>query len=292
MVAAAALAAPSATYAQPRPAARDDVEAQHTQGNRLRAQGRNAEARDLFRGLWERTHEPRALIRQGLAEMALEEWLAADEHLRAGMAVTADAWVVENRVRVDEQLRVVASHVGALVIECAPEGAAVLVNDSARGACPLAAPIRLLAGAATVRVELAGMTPVRESTTVVPGNDPTTLRIHLQPVTTAPVGDPFADARASNRRRRIMLGTGGALLGVGVVGIGLGAVGFLATDDAGNALSEPMGIVGFAAGGALTVAGVALLIAAPSHRPEGAARYIPVCAPTLGRPGVACALTF
>lgn len=291
MVAAAALAAPAAAYAQPR-AARDDVEAQHTQGNRLRAQGRNAEARDLFRGLWERTHEPRAIIRQGLAEMALEEWLAADEHLRAGMAATADAWVVENRARVDEQLRVVASHVGSLVIECAPEGAAVFVNDAARGACPLAAPIRMLAGAATVRVELAGATPVRESTRVVAGDDPTTLRIHLQPVATAPVGDPFADARASNRRRRVMLGTGGALLGVGVVGIGLGAVGFLATDDAGNALSEPLGIVGFAAGGALTIAGVALLIAAPSRRPEGSARYVPLCAPTLGRPGVACALTF
>ena len=81
LVFAAALSAPSLASAQPR-GARDDVEAQHNQGNRLRQQGRNAEARDLFRGLWERTHEPRAIIRQGLAEMALEEWLAADEHLR------------------------------------------------------------------------------------------------------------------------------------------------------------------------------------------------------------------
>jgi hypothetical protein len=286
MVVAVALAAPAAVYAQPRSAARDDVEAQHNQGNRLRQQGRNAEARDLFRGLWERTHEPRAIIRQGLAEMALEEWLAADEHLHAGMAVTTDAWVVENRARIDEQLRVVGAHVGSLVIECAPAGATVLVNDTARGTCPLAAPIRLLAGAATVRVELAGATPVRESTTVVPGNDPTTLRIHLQETAAVAAPDAFADARASNRRRRIMLGTGGALLGVGVVGLGVGAAGLLAADN------ETLGIVGFAAGGALTIAGVVLLIAAPSHRPEGAARYVPMCAPTLGRPGVACAFTF
>lgn len=296
MVLAAALAAPVVAPAQPRGredrAARDDVEAQHNQGNRLRQQGRNADARDLFRALYERTHEPRAVIRQGLAEMALEEWLAADEHLRAGLAATEDAFVVENRARIDEQLRAVSAHVGSLVVECTPAGATVTVNGTARGACPLVAPIRLAVGAATVRVEQPGSAPVEERTTIAPGTEPTTLRVHLR--ANAVVAPPHVDddARASNRRRSLMLGLGGAALGLGAVGLGLGVAGFVVTDDRGEPLSEPLGIAGLVAGGALAVTGVILLVAAPSRRPEGAARLTPLCAPTLGAPGLACAVAF
>ena len=208
VLAAAAWAAPVAVSAQSR-GARDEVEAQHNQGNRLRQQGRNVEARDLFRALYERTHEPRAIIRQGLAEMALEDWLAADEHLRAGLAVTGDAFVQENRARIEEQLRVVSSRVGTLVIECLPEGATVTINGDPRGRCPLSAPLRLRVGPALVRVEHPGMNPVEEQSSVVAGDDPTTLRIRLQPLVT---GDPVAEqeAAAVNRRRARMFEIGRA----------------------------------------------------------------------------------
>jgi hypothetical protein len=290
MILAAVWAAPVVATAQPR-GARDDVEAQHTQGNRLRQQGRNVEARDLFRALYERTHEPRAIIRQGLAEMALEDWLAADEHLRAGLAVTGDAFVQENRARIEEQLRVVSTRVGSLVIECAPAGATVTINGDPRGRCPLAAPLRLRVGQTLVRVEHPGTSPVEEQTAVVAGDDPTTLRIRLQPLLTR---DPAAEqeAAAVNRRRSRMLGLGGAALGLGAVGLGVGLAGLLVTDSAGAPLSEPLGYAGLAVGGALSVTGVILLVAAPARRAEGTARSTPRCAPALGMAGFACAGTF
>jgi hypothetical protein len=297
MVLVALLAAPRVVAAQPRNredrAARDDVEAQHNQGNRLRQQGRNAEARDLFRALYERTREPRAIIRQGLAEMALEEWLAADEHLRAGLAASNDPFVMENRARIEEQLRTVDAHVGSLVLECSPTGATVYVNGAMRGTCPLTAPIRLLPGEVRVRVEQPGATSLEERSTIVPGSEPTVLRIHLRPIVQTPLGGRSNDeARASNRRRAVMLGLGGAGLGLGAVGIGVGLAGLLVTDDRGDPLSEPMGIAGLVAGGVLAVTGVVLLVAAPAHRPETVARGFPVCAPVLGGSGVACTVTF
>lgn len=288
----AALALPTMAAAQ----SRDDVEAQHERGNRLREQGRHADARDLFRGLFERTHDPRALVRQGLAEMALQEWIAADEHLRAGLATQGNRWVDENRQRIQGALREVGSHVGSLVVQCAPPEAQVFVNDTARGTCSSATPLRLAVGNATVRVQADGVAPETRTAAITAGDTPTTLSVQLAAPAPAHVDMSWRDrAEASNRRRTLMFGLGGAALGLGAVGLGLGAYGYFAEDDTTHMApaNETLGIVGFAAGGALVVTGIVLMVTAPRHRstelPENTAY---ACAPSLGVRGIACAVTF
>lgn len=273
----------SSAEAQQRASASDDVEAQHAQGNRLREQGRHAEARDLFRSLYERTHDPKALVRQGLAEMALQEWVSADEHLTTGLAAQGNRWVDENRARIQGAVREVQSHVGTLVVECTPPGATVFVNETPRGQCPMQQPLRLLVGPATVRVEATGALPMTQTTNVVTGSDPTVLRMYL--AHEQPRHDDSARLAmlANNSRRSTMLTLGGVALGLGVAGLGVGAAGFLALDN------DTVGIVGFAAGGALAVTGVVLLVAAPARQREGGAS---ICGPTFDRPGLACAFRF
>jgi hypothetical protein len=279
------------SWAQPRahgPSA-DDAEAQHAQGNRLREQGRHAEARDLFRALYERTHDAKALVRQGLAEMALSEWVPADEHLTVGLAAQGNRWVDENRARIQGALREVQTHVGSLAIECAPEGAAVFVNDVQRARCPVAAPLRLPVGPVSVRVEAAGAAPVTRSAAVTAG-EPTVVRVALTQAP-PPVDTTALDAaRATNRRRRTMLTLGGVSLGLGVAGLGVGVAGLLITNDAGTPRQPGLAIAGFAAGSVLAVTGVVLLVVAPARAREAASRGL--CVPTVDRPGLACAWSF
>ncbi len=288
VIVAASLLEARAVHAQPRRDS-DDVEAQHAQGNRLREQGRHAEARDLFRALYERTHDPRALVRQGLAEMALSEWVAADEHLQSGMAVQGNRWVDENRSRIQAALREVQTHVGTLSVECSPPGAVVYVGDAQRATCP-APPMRLPVGPVTVRVEAPGSLPVTQTATIAAGDEPTVVRVSLvsapRPIDPAVV----ESARANNRRRATMMVLGGVSLGLGVAGLGAGAAGFLVRDSNDNPLSTTLGVVGLAAGGALAIAGVVLLVAAPARREVPVSAGL--CGPTLDRPGLACAWRF
>lgn len=288
-----ALALPAVAAAQPR---NDDVEAQHERGNRLREQGRHAEARDLFRGLYERTHDPRALVRQGLAEMALQEWVAADEHLRTGLASQGTRWVDDNRQRIQGALREVGAHVGTLVVQCTPGDAQIFVNDTARGTCSSAAPQRVVVGSVNVRVQTDGVAPESRSVNVAAGDTPSTVSVQLAAPVTPHIDMSWRDrAEASNRRRTLMLGLGGAALGLGAVGLGLGAYGYFAEDSQvpGQPFSETMGIVGFAAGGALVVTGIVLLAVAPRRQSTDIpASTAAMCAPSFGIRGIACAVTF
>jgi hypothetical protein len=281
------LVVPTAVLAQPRA---DDVETQHTLGNRLREQGRHAEARDLFRQLYAHTQDPRAIVRQGLAEMALSEWVAADEHLQTGLATHNNRWVEDNRVRIQGALRDVQSHVGSLVIDCAPVGAVVTVNQTAQGVCPLAHPLRMVVGDATVRVEAPGHVALQQTASVVTGDNPTTLHMTLVGSTTeSPPVVVTNDAHVGNSRRRTMLTLGGVALGLGVAGVGAGLAGYL-IEDAGKPLSPTLGVVGLAAGSALIITGIVLLVAAPARRPEPTISF--GCMPNLLSNGIDCTMRF
>ncbi len=98
----------AAAYAQ-NPA----TEAEHQRGVQLRAQGQNAEAAEVFRAIFERTGEPRALARLGLAEGALSRWTDADEHLTTALARASDPWITANRASLEQALTAVRTHLGS-----------------------------------------------------------------------------------------------------------------------------------------------------------------------------------
>lgn len=224
------------------------VEAQHRRGMSLRAQGQNAEAAEVFRAIYAQTREPRALARQGLAEAAAEQWVAADEHLRAALGFATDAWINTNRQALARDLGLVEAHLGTLEVVAPVAGAELRVNDAARGRLPLSAPLRVLAGTARLELRAEGYAPLTREVSVAPGVT-TPQRIELQPqrVTVAPpvvvaavvtppsppvmvteprpppeghiAPEPPAPTRSTPR----VLGITG--LALGAVGITLGAVG-------------------------------------------------------------------
>lgn len=102
-----ALALPSVAVAQA------DPEAEHRRGMALRVEGRHAEAAEVFRAVYERTREPRALARQGLAEAAAGNWEAAGYHLRAALAYDADPWILDHRADLTRDLALVDTHAPA-----------------------------------------------------------------------------------------------------------------------------------------------------------------------------------
>jgi hypothetical protein len=156
------------------------VEEQHRRGMALRAQGQNAEAAEVFRGIYARTREPRALARQGLAEAAAEQWVAADEHLRAALGFATDAWINSNRQALARDLGVIEGHLGTLELVSPVRGAELRVNDVVRGTTPLAAPLRVLAGAARVELRAEGYASLTREVMVTAGVT-APQRVELQP---------------------------------------------------------------------------------------------------------------
>lgn len=168
-----------------------DAEAQHRRGMALRARGLNAEAAEVFRAIYAQTREPRALARQGLAEAAAEQWVAADEHLRAALGFATDAWINANRQALARDLGLIERHLGSLEVVAPVSGAELRVNDAVRGRLPLSAPLRVLVGTARLELRAEGYAPLTREVTVTPGVA-TPQRVELQPqrVAVAPAVTP------------------------------------------------------------------------------------------------------
>lgn len=140
------------------PAFAEDASALIDRGIELREQQRDEEALELF----ERAHRiepsPRALAQIGLAEQALGRWVEAEEHLRAALAATGDAWIRSRRDVLSQALDEIGRHVGRLEVRSDVDGAEVHV-DGRRVATLPAEPIAVRAG----RVELTVTAPGRRA---------------------------------------------------------------------------------------------------------------------------------
>jgi len=169
-----------------------DVEAEHQRGVALRNERRDAEALEVFRGLYERTGEVRALARVALAEAALSRWVDAEAHLQRALG-TADAWVAQNRASLEQGLAAVRQHIGTLAVHVNVAGAELLVAGLSVGTTPIGRPLRVAAGPVEVEVRAPRRGPARRTVSVRPGAEVTGLDIELPPVEAAP---NFADATA------------------------------------------------------------------------------------------------
>ncbi len=229
----------AAAYAQ-NPA----TEAEHQRGVQLRAQGQNAEAAEVFRAIFERTGEPRALARLGLAEGALSRWADADEHLTTALARASDPWITANRASLEQALAAVRTHLGSVMIVCETPGATVQVGEAPPQPLPLSRPLRVTTGFVAVVVRAPGHRALERRVAVPAGEDPIRVDATLTPeaaeaptpavtppvvtppavtppvVTPPVVTSPPTSARASwHRPVGIGLFAGaGVALGLGVVG--------------------------------------------------------------------------
>lgn len=307
-----------------------DVEAEHRRGVALRAEGHDVEALAVFRALYERTGEGRALARMALAEAATARWIDAEEHLQRAMALTSDAWINANRASLDVALRAAQTHLGSLRLRGAVEGAASTING--HPVTPRDGVVRVVAGDVRVEVRVSGYEPFVRDVTVPIGTDSTTLEVALVPaapappppppppptervvVTPPPPRPPPPPSRASPWRA-VAVGAwavGGAGLVLGVVGQVVGWGYADKFDDAGcvlhgtsptQASSTQCGqwynlatgwftasTASFIAGGVLVASGTALWLLAPRARTTSSLSVR--CAPRLDGVGVACEGTF
>ncbi|MEZ4410845.1 MAG: hypothetical protein R3A52_30840 [Polyangiales bacterium] len=175
----------------------NEVEAEHQRGMQLRARGRDAEAAEVFRELFARTGEPRALARLGLAEGALLRWADAEEHLQGALDRAADPWVIANRGSLEDVLRSVRQHLGAVTVTCPTPGATVQWTGQSPVALPLARPLRVPTGFLDVVVHAPGHAPVTRRVAVTAGTEPVAVEVTLSRETGAETTAPTAVASPS-----------------------------------------------------------------------------------------------
>lgn len=219
-----------------------EVEAEHARGMALREQHRDQEAAEVFRALYERTREPRALARLALAEGAQSRWVEAEQHMATALAQSSDGWVAQNRAALEGNLATMRSHLANLEVQSNVSGARWFLDGQERGSLPMDRPARVIAGTHVVEVRAEGHTPARRTVEVAAGY--TGLTRETVPLTRAestavaapsapaarvmtpreaPVTPPTTEPASTNGWMRPVgiaaLVAGGVGLGVGVAGL-------------------------------------------------------------------------
>jgi hypothetical protein len=303
------------------------VEAEHRRGIEARLAHRDVEARDIFARLYALTREPRALARQALAEGAMGEWVAAEEHLVTALEAREDPWIQANRAipgGLDENLTLFRAHLASLDVVCRAPAAELWMNGARVGALPLARPVRVTAGEVSVEVRAPGHEPRALRERLDAGLAPRRIEVDLRPVSPPPsVGvvtpvrvDPPPRPAVIVRRvpRPWVRPVSVTSLSLGAVGVGLGVAMVLVAqgnearfdangcreyprgarsdcdglEDDTRGLVEPAAVAGFVAGGALLVTGIVLWLAGPTT--VTTTRALARCEP--GSIGLRCAFDF
>lgn len=138
-------------------------------GIELRVQHKDREALEQFKKAYELQVTPRVLAQIGLAEQAIGSWVDAEKHLSEALKSASDPWIQKNHDLLAESLRVVASHLGSLEVDCPVSGAELYVNGSKVGTLPLSTPVRLDAGTTVIEVRKAGYVTVKRPVEIAAG---------------------------------------------------------------------------------------------------------------------------
>jgi len=295
----------------------------------LRRAGRHAASLPRCEEAASRFPSGRSLTQLALTEMALERWAAAATHLTAALADRTHPWLQSNRASVEDALRTVRSHVGALEVATNVPGATVLLPGSA----PVPASNAVFAPPGRVAVTLragdgrvvtrdvaltAGQTtreqidfPVAPSAVAA---HTTTAPIRLPPPHTP---SPLPPAATGTSTRRVLAWTSA---GLAAAGFGLALVSWRAREgvvsdyegecrtardmaaEAHCSQSQERGAadgrvsdweagtaVGLVAGGVFAVTSVILFATEPSRRVSATTW---ACAPAIGVAGGHCMLRF
>jgi hypothetical protein len=221
-----------------------EVEDLIREGIALRRSGNDSRALPLFQKAHALAHTPRTAAQLGLVEFALGYAIEAENHLSQGLAAPTDPWIAKNQGVLEDGLARVRARIGEVAVTGSPDGAEVILNGRSVGRLPLAAPIRVGQGPATVDVRSTGYASASSSVDVA-GGKTQKLVFHLEAVTPAAspkllavdlaakqpdaahVGEASPSAGGGPGARTIV---GWSLVGIGGVGAAVGAVWLLSAD--------------------------------------------------------------
>ncbi len=179
------------------------VEAMLREGIAHRVAGRDEAAIERFEAAYAAQRAPITAGQLALACQAAGRWVEADRYMRETLAAPDDDWVRRHRRELDEAYAVVRRNVGELELRGGPDGATVRVEGATAGTLPLAAPLRLRAGAVTVEVRAEGYLPLVRQVTILGGEltrEPVAMTAipreapPVTPVVAAPVTPPLVVA--------------------------------------------------------------------------------------------------
>lgn len=183
--------------ARPAGAQTEGTSAQYERGVGLREQHRDEEALAVFRGVYETTHEARALAQVALAEGELGRLVDAEAHLVEALTHSDERWIRRNRRSLESALERLRTHLGSLAVECATPGAELWISGQRVAGLPMARPLRVVSGTVTYEVRASGFATVSRSVQV-PTAPVLQERVELRPqasaVAVAPVATPPVEA--------------------------------------------------------------------------------------------------
>jgi hypothetical protein len=210
--------------------AEPDVSDWLREGVELRKQGRDQAAYELFARAFSVSPSPRAAAQLGLAEQALGRWAEAERHLRVALDGVGDPWIERHRVDLEESIRYIAEHVGALEVG-GTAGAELRVDGQVVGVLPLSGSLRLTEGKRIIEARLAGHVAQTHEITIQP-EAVAVVRVDLlvvppplvaKPVMLAPPPTVVATPRRSPLYRRWWLWSAvGVAVAAIAVGVGVG----------------------------------------------------------------------
>jgi len=148
----------------------DEADALVEQGVKLRVQGKNSEALELFKKAHALSPSARTLAQVGLAEGALHQWVDAEDHLVAALAAHDTPWIESprNREALERALVAIRTHLGRVIIT-GPAGADVTVNGKSVGRLPLRDAVRVAEGNAQIAATPSGRRRVERRIEVIGG---------------------------------------------------------------------------------------------------------------------------
>ena len=228
--------------------AADPAEALIAQGVEYRRTREYDKALEAFQKAHALAPSPRTLGQMALVEHDLRRWLEADQHLTAALASPEHPWIVRSRKYLVEVHEAVRRHIGEVVVT-GPPGAKVSVDGRAVGELPLARPVRVTEGEATVEITAPDFLPFTQKV-IVAGGRKVTVEADLVPDRRSlpmpavlereemPMPRDDINAAASGQRRPW---TAIGLIAVGVAAVVTGGV-LVAMDGKGACTPAPGGV--------------------------------------------------
>lgn len=281
------------------------VEALLRRGVALRQRGDDAGALEQFQRARAISDEPRVLAQIALAEQALGRWVDAARDLRTAAAHEDDPWIRRNAAALAGARDEIMRHVGGLAVQGPGASGELRIDGDRAATLPMTEPVVVLSGERALEVRREGFAPWSRAVEVRAGE---LNRVEVPALQSLAIIPP--PPVAPRRRGLAQRAAGWSLVGVSVAGLGVGLYGLFTRDDANAALARDRScataapsaacqghrdtvdtmnavmLAGFISAGVLAVAGVTLVLTAPSNRPAVTLS----CAP--GLRAVGCALTF
>lgn len=173
------------------------AEALLEQGVELRRLGKDQEALTVLEeAVALQPQSARARVHLAAAHQALGHWLEADGLLRELLQEPEDPYVQRHRATLERAAEFASQHLGSLIVDGSPAGAAVLASGRPLGSLPFSEAVRLPIGSYQLDVSRDGYYPVRRPITVAPG---ALLReaVELTPLAPSPNADAVASVPAA-----------------------------------------------------------------------------------------------